>query len=131
MGTTASHVETRITVREDDPAADAVLDVRITGDAGTVGRIAALVREAYAPVLLSGDSALPQEHEETESGQPSDDVARLELVSHDLALLDVIRRHVGTVYATSPDSDRASAHGTVRLVVLQEIDGSAAADDRR
>ena len=125
MGTTADQVETWISVRDDSPGVDTVLDVRITADAATAGRIAALVREAYAPVLLGGDPAAAREHEETRARQSSDGVARLDLVSQDLALLDVIRKHVGTVYTTSPDSDRASAHGTVRLVVLRETDGSA------
>jgi hypothetical protein len=126
MGTTADQVETRISVRENSPGADTVLDVRITADAGTAGRIAALVREAYAPILRGGDPAAAQEHEETLARRSSDGIARLELVSQDLALLDVIRKHVGAVYTTSPDSDRASAHGTVRLVVLCEIDSPAA-----
>ncbi|SEM62419.1 hypothetical protein [Streptacidiphilus jiangxiensis] len=128
MGTTAGHVQTRILVGEDGGVAEPVLDVRITGDPGTVGRIAALVREAYAPILLGASSAAPQEHEVTEPRERSDGISRLELVSQDLALLDVIRRHVGTVYATAPDGDRASAHGTVRLVVVRQIDGPAAAD---
>ncbi|RAG85541.1 hypothetical protein DN069_11440 [Streptacidiphilus pinicola] len=122
MGTNADQVETRLSVRENSPVAGTVLDVRITADAGTAGRIADLVREACAPGLLGGDLAVPREGEQTRPLPSSDGIARIELVSQDLALLDVIRKHVGTVYETSPDSERASAHGTVRLVVLRETD---------
>ncbi|WP_042424278.1 hypothetical protein [Streptacidiphilus anmyonensis] len=122
MGTNADQVETRLSVREDSPVAGTVMDVLITADAGTVGRIADLVREACAPGLHGGDLVVLQEREEARSLPSSDGTARIELVSQDLALLDVIRKHVGTVYETSPDSERASAHGTVRLVVLGETE---------